>query len=62
MPLAHDMDNDKDVDIPFLMGQVAGAITEIKPAKAILEEMVAETVDILRSQQSYLGDNISSKL
>lgn len=57
VPLAHDMDNDVDVDIPFLMGQVAGAITEIKPAKAIVEEMVTECVNILKAQQSYLGEN-----
>ncbi|CAK4012875.1 nitronate monooxygenase [Lecanosticta acicola] len=62
VPLAHDMDNDKDVDIPFLMGQVAGAIKEIKPAKDIVEEMVRECVDILRAQQSYLDGSISSKL
>lgn len=62
VPMAHDMDNDKDVDLPFLMGQVAGVIKEIKPARAILEEMVAECADILKAQQAYLGDSRSSKL
>lgn len=62
VPLAHDMDNDKDVDIPFLMGQVAGAITKIQPAKEILEEMVTECVDVLKAQQGYLGSSVSSKL
>jgi len=58
-PLQHDMDNDVDVDIPFLMGQVAGAIKSIQPAKVILEEMVTECVDILKTQQSYLGESRS---
>lgn len=62
VPMAHDMDNDKDVDLPFLMGQVAGVIKEIKPAKAILEEMVAECADILKAQQAYITDSRSSKL
>lgn len=59
VPLQHDMDNDVDVDIPFLMGQVAGAIKSIQPAKVILEEMVTECVDILKTQQSYLGETRS---
>lgn len=58
-PLQHDMDNDVDVDIPFLMGQVAGAIKSIQPAKVILEEMVTECVDILKTQQGYLGESRS---
>ncbi|GAB7359391.1 hypothetical protein MBLNU230_g6041t1 [Neophaeotheca triangularis] len=59
VPLAKDMDDDKEVDIPFLMGQVAGVIGEIKPAKAIMEEMVRECVDVLKAQQGYLGGKAS---
>lgn len=55
VPLAKDMDEDKEVDIPFLMGQVAGVIGEVKPAKAIMEEMVQECVDVLKAQQGFLG-------
>jgi len=55
VPLAKDMDDGKDVDIPFLMGQVAAAIGDIKPAKEIVEEMVAEAVDMLRLGQTYVG-------
>ncbi len=62
VPLQKDMDEDKDVDIPFLMGQVAGTIQEIKPAKAIMEEMVQECVDVLQSQQSYIGEGRTSRL
>lgn len=54
VPLAQDMDEGKDVDIPFLMGQVAGVISEVKPAKEIVEEMVKEAVDMLKLGQSYL--------
>lgn len=54
VPLAHDMDNDEEVDIPFLMGQVAGVIKDIKPAKEIMQDMVVECVNVLRNQQTYL--------
>ncbi|KAH9825407.1 putative nitronate monooxygenase [Teratosphaeria destructans] len=64
VPLEKDMEEEKEVDIPFLMGQVAGAIKEIQPAGQILEEMVAEAVEILHEQQAYLngGTPRSSKL
>lgn len=55
VPLAKDMDDGKDVDIPFLMGQVAGLIEDIKPAGQIVEEMVREAVEMLRLGQSYVG-------
>ena len=61
VPLQHDMDNDKDVDIPFLMGQVAGYIDKVQPAKEIMQEMVAECIEVLQGQQSYIGAR-SSKL
>jgi NAD(P)H-dependent flavin oxidoreductase YrpB (nitropropane dioxygenase family) len=59
VPLQKDMDDEKDVDIPFLMGQVAGVIDKIQPAKEIMEEMVAECVDVLQNQQSYIGGRSS---
>ena len=58
VPLAKDMDDGKDVDIPFLMGQVAGVIGEIKPAKAIVDEMVGEAVEMLRLGQTYVGSKL----
>lgn len=61
VPLAKDMDDGKDVDIPFLMGQVAGEIKDIKPAKAIVDEMVREAVDMLKLGQTYITVG-SSKL
>lgn len=55
IPLKKDMDDDVDVDIPFLMGQVAGVIKKVQPAREIMDEMVQECVDVLSAQQSYLG-------
>jgi NAD(P)H-dependent flavin oxidoreductase YrpB (nitropropane dioxygenase family) len=55
VPLQQDMEEDKDFDIPFLMGQVAGVINKIQPAKEIMEEMVAECVQVVATQQSYLN-------
>lgn len=60
VPLAQDMDEGKDVDIPFLMGQVAAVIKDIKPAKAIVEDMVKEATAALRVGNGYL--NSQSKL
>jgi len=55
VPLMKDMQDEKDVDIPFLMGQVAGVIKDIKPAKQIVDDMVSEAIEMLRQGQSYIG-------
>ncbi len=39
VPMMKDMEDEKDVDMPFLMGQVAAIIKDIKPAKAIVEDI-----------------------
>jgi NAD(P)H-dependent flavin oxidoreductase YrpB (nitropropane dioxygenase family) len=62
VPLAHDMENDVDVDPPFLMGQVSAIIKDIKPAKAIVEDMVREAVQQIRQGQSYLLEGGKSRL
>ena len=62
VPLAQDMENDVDVDPPFLMGQVAAIIRDIKPAKAIVEDMVSEAVAQLKRGQGYLDDSPKAKL
>lgn len=61
VPFAKDMDDGKDVDVPHLMGQVAGVIQEIKPAKEIVDDMVREAVDMLKLGQTYISGP-SSKL
>lgn len=63
VPFEKDMDEAKDVDMPFLMGQVAGIINDVKPARVIVEEMVGEAVEMLRLGQSYIrGGGGESKL
>lgn len=54
VPMMQDMENDVDVDMPFLMGQVAAIIKDIKPAKDIVEDMVREAVQQLELGQSYI--------
>jgi NAD(P)H-dependent flavin oxidoreductase YrpB (nitropropane dioxygenase family) len=54
VPLAYDMENDNEVDPPFLMGQVAAIIKDVKPAREIVEDMVREAVGQLKLGQSYL--------
>ncbi|PVI01311.1 2-nitropropane dioxygenase [Periconia macrospinosa] len=61
VPLAKDLDDGKEIDIPFLMGQVAGVIEDIKPAKEIMDEMVAEAVDMIKVGQTFIS-GASSKL
>jgi len=60
VPLSQDMDDGKDVDIPYLMGQVAGVIDSVQPAGEIVEDMVKEAVRMLQRGQSYMG--VASKL
>ncbi|KAI9665106.1 MAG: hypothetical protein M1821_006554 [Bathelium mastoideum] len=60
VPMQKDMEDDKDVDFPFLMGQVSGVIGDIKPAKQIVDEMVNEAVKMLKLGQTYIKK--SSKL
>jgi len=60
--LQRDMDEDREVDIPFLMGQVAGVIDRVEPAGVIMRDMVRECVDVLRHQQSFISAERSSKL
>jgi NAD(P)H-dependent flavin oxidoreductase YrpB (nitropropane dioxygenase family) len=55
VPIQFDMDAGEDVDIPHLMGVVAGVIKDIKPAKQIVHEMVAEAVDMLKQAPVFLG-------
>jgi NAD(P)H-dependent flavin oxidoreductase YrpB (nitropropane dioxygenase family) len=54
VPIEHDIEEGKDIDLPHLMGQVAGAIGKIQPAGEIVREMVAEAEEMLRLGSSYL--------
>lgn len=55
VPMEHDLDNNKDIDVPYLMGDVSAAIKEIKPARAIVQEMIRQAVDMLKLGGSYIG-------
>lgn len=54
VPLAQDMDQDKETDFPFLMGAVSGIIKDIKPAKQIVDDMVKEAVTCLQGGAGYI--------
>jgi NAD(P)H-dependent flavin oxidoreductase YrpB (nitropropane dioxygenase family) len=56
VPLEKDFEEGKDVDIPFLMGQVAGVIADVKPAGVIVREMVEEAAQMLTTGQGYLSE------
>ncbi|KAK4195796.1 2-nitropropane dioxygenase [Triangularia verruculosa] len=62
VPIEYDLDRGNEVDPPHLMGQVAGAIQKVQPAREIVDEMVAEAVEMLKLGESYLSGNKESKL
>ncbi|KAI1327717.1 2-nitropropane dioxygenase [Xylariaceae sp. FL0255] len=62
-PIEWDFEQGNDVDFPHLMGQVAGLITKVQPAKEIVDDMVAEASTMLKLGGTYLnGGAASSKL
>ncbi|KAJ5681772.1 uncharacterized protein N7477_001712 [Penicillium maclennaniae] len=62
VPMMDDLEKEKDVDMPFLMGDVSAAVNEIKPAGDIVKEMVQQAVEVLRVGNSFIKANGSSKL
>ncbi|KAL6716504.1 hypothetical protein ACLMJK_006071 [Lecanora helva] len=55
VPMERDMEEDREVDFPFLMGVVAAAIDDVKPAGVIVGDMVREAVECLEVAKGYLG-------
>jgi NAD(P)H-dependent flavin oxidoreductase YrpB (nitropropane dioxygenase family) len=55
VPLEWDMDQGNEVDLPHLMGQVAGAIKSVEPAGKIVDDMVKEAVHMLKLGGQYLN-------
>ena len=55
VPIEYDMEAGNEVDIPHLMGVVAGVVNDIKPAGQIVDEMVEEAVQQLKIGQTYLS-------
>lgn len=43
-----------DVERPYLMGEVAAAIRDVKPAKEIIDDMIKEAVQQLRLGNSFI--------
>lgn len=62
VPIMHDIENDRDVDMPFLMGDVSAAVKAIKPAGDIVREMVEQAVAVMRSNNSCIVTDPTSKL
>lgn len=55
VPFMKDLEDGKDVDPPFIMGDVAALVNEIQPAKVIVDNMVREAVRMLNVGRSYLS-------
>lgn len=55
VPLEQDLDEGNDIDLPHLMGQVAGAIDKVQPAGEIVDEMVKEAAEMLKLGGAYLN-------
>ncbi|CAI7570051.1 unnamed protein product [Penicillium manginii] len=63
VPMMNDLENDKDIDMPFLMGDVSAIVKEIKPAGEIVREMIQQAVAVVKQNNSYLvGSGPGSKL
>lgn len=62
VPIMHDIENDRDVDMPFLMGDVSAAVKAIKPAGDIVREMVEQAVAVMRSNNACIVTDPTSKL
>lgn len=54
VPMMYDLEQENEVDMPFLMGQVAAIIEDIKPAKEILEDMVRLAVQQLKLGATFI--------
>jgi len=49
------IDIDTESASPMLMGQVAGAINDIKPAKAIVDEMMSDAIAVLKAKSARVS-------
>lgn len=53
-----DIDEDTEMNArPYLMGQVAASINDVKPAKEIIDEMLNEAAQRIQRVQSLIGGN-----
>lgn len=61
VPMMYDLEQEVDVDMPFLMGQVAAIIKDVKPAGQIVHDMVRQAVEMIQLGSTYI-DGPRSKL
>ncbi|KAI9814906.1 MAG: hypothetical protein M1832_005634 [Thelocarpon impressellum] len=54
VPLSKDLDDGRDVDLPFLMGQVAAVVNDVRPAGDIVRDMVSEAVEVLKVGRGHV--------
>jgi NAD(P)H-dependent flavin oxidoreductase YrpB (nitropropane dioxygenase family) len=54
VPMDHDLKQGHPVQVPVMMGQVAGSIRDILPAGQIVENMVREATEMLRLASTYI--------
>jgi hypothetical protein len=52
--MAYDLEQENEIDMPYLMGQVAAIVKDIKPAKQIVDDMVTQAVAMLRLGHTYI--------
>ncbi|KAF3771047.1 hypothetical protein M406DRAFT_33445 [Cryphonectria parasitica EP155] len=61
VPIEYDIEEGNDVDLPHLMGQVAGSIQKVQPAGEIVADMVKEAEGMLKLAGQYLGEGGGKK-
>ncbi len=54
VPIEHDLDEGNDIELPHIMGQVAGSITKVQPAAEIVYDMAQEATDMLSKASTFL--------
>lgn len=54
VPMMRDLEEEREhTDMPFLMGQVAALINDVKPARQIVNDMVAQALECLHAATGY---------
>ncbi|KAG8533125.1 uncharacterized protein KY384_001908 [Bacidia gigantensis] len=62
VPMEKDFEEGKDVDLPYLMGQVSAIVRDIRPAREIVEGMASEAVEHLGRVSGFVERGGGSKL
>ena len=62
VPMMKDLDEGVETDMPFLMGQIAAVIEDIRPARDIVDSMVKEAMESLTMASTYARSRKESML